>query len=140
MPTPMKELLTPADFANCPVWRYDEETEGYFEVHDHDDLDSVANTSDLQILAEFITPSGQRLMGKIVGVKDVHAIGLFVHEEVVGINKNMLQDSKQQVAKFLNLSGLASQLSIETLFPLRYETKWGSAIFNVFSGVFEIPA
>lgn len=77
-------------------------------------------------------------MGKIVGVNDIYAIGLFVRDEVVGINKNMREDSRKQVAKFLALSGLAGQLSLETLFPLRFETKWGGAMFNDFSGVFEM--
>jgi len=136
--TTMKELLRPADFVNCPVWRYDEDLEGYFEVRDQDDLDAVGSTADLQIMVEFTTQTGQRLMGKIVGVNDIYAIGLFVRDEVVGINKNMREDSRKQVAKFLALSGLAGQLSLETLFPLRFETKWGGAMFNDFSGVFEV--
>jgi len=138
MPTTMKELLTPADFANCPVWRYDEDLEGYFEVRGPDDLDLVASTSDLQIMAEFTTPTGQRLMGKVVGVNDIYAIGLFVHDEVVGINKNMREDSRKQVTKFLALSGLADRLSLETLFPLQYRSRWGNDYFIDFSGVFEM--
>lgn len=139
MSNTMKELLTPADFASCPVWRYDQDLEGYFEVRGHEDLESAESTADLQILAEFITPRGHRLMGKIVGVQDVYAIGLFVNNEIVGINRNMRQDSRRQVAKYLTLSGIVGELSFETLFPLRFESKWGSETFNDFSGVFEMP-
>lgn len=139
MSTIMKQLLTPADFADCPVWRYDEELEAHFEVRNLEDAGLATSAFDLQIQSEFTTPSGLRLVGQIVGVQDIFAIGLFVNNEIVLINRNMHNRSRDQVAKFLTISGLADQLSFETLFPLRYDTKWGGSIFNDFSGVFQMP-
>lgn len=134
----MKELLTPADFASCPVWRYFPDSEAYSEVRALEDLEYAEGTADLQILAQFTTPDGRQLMGQVVGVQNIFAIGLFVNNEILLINRNMRQDSRKQVDKYLALSGLAGELSYETLFPLRFESRWGNATFNDFSGVFEM--
>lgn len=135
------ELLTPADFARCPVWVYDEDQEVYREVRNLDDLsDERYDHYDLQIKAVFTTPNGIEINGKVVGVEDPYAIGLFAGNEVVGINRNMRSDSRQQVARFLALTGLDAKLSFDTLFPLRYRSAWGGDLFTDFEGVFERPA
>ena len=138
MSKPMKQLLTPADFADCPVWRYDEDLEGYFEVRGEEDL--AGRVEDLGILAVFTTPTGQQFTGHIIGVQDIFAIGLFVKDEIIMINRNMRSRSREQVAKFLALSGLADQFTFDTLFPLHFKTRWGSDTFVDFEGVFEKPA
>ena len=135
------ELLTPADFMRCPVWVYDEDQEVYREVRSLDDLDDERyDTYDLQIKAVFTTPNGIELAGKVVGVENPYAIGLFAGNEIVGINRHMRSDSRQQVARFLTLTGLESKLSFDTLFPLRYRSAWGGELFTDFEGVFERPA
>jgi hypothetical protein len=134
---PVKQLLTPKDFAECPVWRYDEDQEGYFEVRGEEDLSG--DVGDLEILATFTTPTGLQLTGEIIGVRDIFAIGLFVNDEIVLINRNMQSRSREQVAKFLTLSGLSDKLSFETLFPLRFKTRWGDETFVDFEGVFTKP-
>lgn len=133
----MKDLLIPSDFKDCPVWRYDEDADGYFAVTGLDDLPE--NVGDLSILAEFTTPGGNKIFGKIGGVERIFAIGLFAGESIFIINKNMGKDAREQAEEFLTESGLAGELSYETLFPLRYETKWGGTTFNDFTGVFEMP-
>ena len=135
----MKQLLTPQDFAQCPIWRYDADAEGYFEVRNLDDAGLATDTFDLQILAGFTANNGQRFQGKLVGVKDIYSVGLFVGNEIIGINKNMLQDSKEQAARFLKLSGLEAGMTVDDLFPLRYESQWGDDTFIDFAGVFEKP-
>lgn len=133
-------LLTVADFERCPVWVYDEDREVYCEVRSLDDLDDERyDTYDLHIKAVFTTPDGIELAGQLVGVESVFAIGLFAGDEVVMINRNMRTDSRQQVARFLALTGLESRLSFDTLFPLRYRSAWGDESFNDFEGVFERP-
>lgn len=139
MQASMKQLLTPVDFTNCPIWRYDEDLEGYFEVRSLEDAGLATGTFDLQMLAEFTTLNGERFRGKLVGVADIYSIGLFARNEIVGVNKNMRKDSKEQAAKFLELSGLADRMSVDDLFPLRYESRWGDGTFVDFSGVFEKP-
>lgn len=134
-----KELLTPADFASCPVWVYDEHEEVYRPVRALDDLRG-GGLYDLCIKAVFTTPGGVELFGQVVGVENVFAIGLFAGEEVVLINRNMRARSREQVAKFLAISGLAATLSLDTLFPLRYRSAWGGELFADFEGVFELPA
>jgi hypothetical protein len=133
-----KELLTPSDFMSCPVWAYDEDQEVYREVRELDDL--RGGLYDLHIKAVFTTPGGVELAGEVVGVENVFAIGLFAGDEVVMVNRNMHSDSREQVARFLALSGLASTLSFDMLFPLRYRSAWGGELFADFEGVFEQPA
>jgi hypothetical protein len=138
--TNFKELLAPADFMRCPVWIYDEDREVYREVHGPDDLHGEQyDLYDLHIKAVFITPGGVELNGEVVGVENVFAIGLFAGDEVVLVNRNMHNRSRAQVAKFLTVSGLASQLSFDTFFPLRYRSAWGCELFADFEGVFERP-
>lgn len=134
----MKELLRPEDFADCAVWCYDEDQESYFAVRELNDLEEAVSSADLKIRAQFITSDGRELQGVVVGVRNIYAIGLFVHDEIIMINKNMRQDSKEQVAKYLSLSGLEERLSLQSMFPLRYESRWGNETFNDFSGVFEL--
>lgn len=134
------ELLTPADFERCPVWVYDEDKEVYWEVRSPDDLDDERyDLYDLQIKAVFTTPGGIELVGKVVGVDNLYAIGLFAGDEIVGINRNMHTRSRQQVARYLSLTGLESKLSFDTLFPLRFRSAWGGELFTDFEGVFERP-
>lgn len=134
----MKDWLTPADFEDCPVWGYEEDADGYFVVRGLDDLPQ--RLRDLSILAQFTTPSGIQIRGEISGVDRVFAIGLFANDQVFFINKNLIKESREQGEAFLQASGLSGRLSYETLFPLRYETRWGSEVFNDFSGVFEMPS
>ena len=133
----MKDVLTPPDFKDCPVWRYDEDADGYFPVWGEDDLPE--RVRDLSLQADFTTPAGKALTGYIVGVENVFSIGLFFNERVYHFNKNLCDLSREQAEEFLTESGLAGELSYETLFPLRYETKWGGTTFNDFTGVFEMP-
>jgi hypothetical protein len=135
------ELPTPSDFMRCPVWAYDEDQEIYREIRTLDDLSGDRySLYDLHIKAAFTTPGGLVLEGQVVGVENVFAVGLFVGDEVVMINRNMHTDSREQVAHYLKLTGLDSQLSFETLFPLRYRSAWGGELFTDFEGVFEQPA
>jgi hypothetical protein len=131
------DYLTPADFEACSVWIYDQDREIYLPVRSLDDLFGEIN--DLQICGTFTTPLGHQIQGKVVGTNDFYAIGLFVKDEIIGINRHMREDSRKQVAKFLELSGLSSELNFETLFPLRFRSSWGGADFNDFEGVFEKP-
>lgn len=133
----MKEWLTPADFDDCPVWRYDEDADGYFAVRCLDDVPE--RLGDLSILAQFTTPGGIQIRGEIGGVDRVFAIGLFAKEQIFIVNKNLGKRAREQAEAFLQASGLSNRLSYETLFPLRYETRWGGEVFNDFSGVFEMP-
>lgn len=133
----MKDWLTPADFEDCPVWRYDEDADGYFAVRSLDDLPD--RVRDLSILAQFTTPGGIQLLGEIGGVDRVFAIGLFANDQVFFLNQNLKKEAREQAEAFLQASGLSDQLSYETLLPLRYETRWGGEVFNNFSGVFEMP-
>lgn len=133
----MKEWLAPEDFKACPIWRYDEDADGYFAVRDLDDLPELVR--DLSILAEFTTPDGKRILGKIGGVERVFAIGLFAGGQIFIVNRNMPNDAREQAEEFLAASGLLGELSYESMFPLRYETKWGGPMFKDFSGVFEMP-
>jgi hypothetical protein len=135
-----KELLTPADFMQCPVWVYDADTELFREIRTLDDLaDERYVVNDLQIKAVFTTPDGIELPGQVIGVENPYAIGLFAGDEVVMINRHMHTRSRQQVARFLTLTGLESKLSFETLFPLRFRSAWGGELFTDFEGVFERP-
>lgn len=134
----MKDHLTPQDFATCPVWKFDPDSEVYSEVRGVEDI--PGELADLCILADFTTPSGHKLVGEVGGVQDIFAVGLFAGDENVIVNKHMRSDSREQVARFLRLSGLAGQLSFETLFPLHFKTRWSeSGVFNDFDGVFEMP-
>lgn len=133
----MKDWLIPADFKDCPVWRYDEDAEGYFAVRSLDDLPE--RVRDLSILAQFTTPGGIQFLGEVGGVDRVFAIGLFANEQVFFLNKNLKKEAREQAEAFLQASGLSGQLSYEALFPLRYVTRWGGDVFNDFSGTFEMP-
>jgi hypothetical protein len=134
----MKKHLTPEDFTACPVWKFDSDSEKYAEVRDIDDV--PGDVADLRILADFTTPAGLRLNGAVVGVTDIYAIRLFAGDDSFGVNKHALGISRDEVATFLSQSGLAGQLSFETLFPLRFKTRWSEGgVFNDFEGVFEMP-
>lgn len=134
----MKELLVPTDFSVCPVWRYDEDSEGYFEVRNSDDLEKASSTADLLIHTEFITPGGHRLMGHVTGVQQIYVIGLFANDEIILVNRNMRDRSREQSMRFIASSGLADQLSLENMFPLSFETRWGGEFFKNFLGVFTL--
>lgn len=133
----MKDYLKPPDFKDCPIWRYDEDADGYFPVRGESDLPE--RVRDLSLRAEFTTPGGNVFEGYVVGVENVFSIGLFGNERIYHLNKNLPDLSQEQAEEFFVESGLTSQLSYEALFPLRYETKWGGPMFNDFSGVFEMP-
>lgn len=133
----MKDYLTPVDFEECPIWRYDEDTDSYFPVKNQDDLPE--RVRDLSLRSEFKTLEGKTLIGYIVGVESIFSIGIFFNERIYHFNKNLPDLSREQAEAFLAESGLSSELSFETLFPLRYETKWGGETFNDFAGVFEMP-
>ena len=77
-------------------------------------------------------------MGEIGGVNSIFAIGLFQNECVFFLNKNLPAESHKQVENFIKTSRLTDQLSYETFFPLKFETRWGGYIFNDFSGTFEM--
>ncbi|MDN8618029.1 hypothetical protein [Variovorax ginsengisoli] len=133
----MKDYLTPSDFMEFPLWRYDEDADGYFPVRGEADL--PGRVRDLSLRAEFTTPAGNVFEGYIVGVENVFSIGLFGNERIYHFNKNLSDLSREQAEEFLAASGLSGKLHYEAMFPLRYETKWGSPLFNDFSGVFEMP-
>lgn len=139
MPYEIKKLLTPADFTASPVWRYEHESESYFKVLTLGDLELLESTYDLRILVEFTTPSNLRLTGEIVGVQDIYAIGLFANDEIILINKNMHIRAKEQAEKFLILSGLAETTTYKNLFPMHFQSKCRSDVFNEFSGFFDMP-
>lgn len=134
----MKDLLTPSDFKDYPIWRYDEDADGYFPVVGEEDLPE--RVRDLRLRADFTAPTGKIIMGYIVGVEDVFSIGLFSNERIYHFNKNLCDLSREQAEEFIVENGLSSELSYKTMFPLRYEAKWGNSIFNDFSGVFEMPS
>jgi hypothetical protein len=133
----MKDYLTPSDFKDCPIWRYDEDADGYVPVRREADLPE--RVRDLSLRAEFTTQKGYVFEGYVVGVENVFSMGLFGNERVYHINKNLRDLSREQAEEFLAASGLSGELSYEAMFPLRYETKWGGPMFNDFSGVFEMP-
>lgn len=133
----MRDYLKSSDFDECPVWRLDKDADTHFPVRSLNDIPELVR--DLRILAEFTAPNGQKMLGRVGGIDRIFAIGLFVGDNTFIINKNMPKDAREQAEAFLQASGLSNRLSYETLFPLRYETRWGGEVFNDFSGVFEMP-
>jgi hypothetical protein len=87
-----------------------------------------------------VAPNGRVFEGELVGVNDIFAVGLFAREESFVINRNTHEGSREQVSLLLAALGLEDELSFDTLFPLRFKSKWSrSGIFNDFEGVFERP-
>ena len=135
----MKDQIAAEDFRACPVWKYNPDTESYSDVQGLDDV--PGDLADLRISAQFAGPSGVVIDGAVVGVRDVFAIMLFAGGRSFTINKHALQYSRDQVSKFLMVEGLSEQLSFETLFPLRFKTRWSDGgVFNDFEGVFDMQA
>ena len=134
MENDFKVTLQPSDFVVCPVWRYDEDANAYLAVRDENDLPE--QTRDLRIHTEFVTPSGEKIKGYIVGVDKVFSIGLFFGAQTYHANKNLYELSKGQIDEFLQASALASNFTFESLFPLNFETRWESETFKNFSGAF----
>ncbi len=135
----VKDQLAAEDFSVCSVWKYNPDTENYSNVRGLDDV--PGDLADLRISARFAAPVGVVIDGAVVGVKDVFAIMLFAGGQSFTINKHARQYSRDQVGKFLLVEGLSELLSFETLFPLRFRTRWSEGgVFNDFEGVFEMPS
>jgi hypothetical protein len=133
-----KGYLRPQDFRDWPVWSFSPDSETYSQVRSLEDV--PPDMYDFMIHADFTAPNGRIFEGEVVGVNDVFAVGLFAQDESVLINRNSHERSREQVSLLLAALGLEDELSFDTLFPLRFKSKWSrSGIFNDFEGVFEKP-
>lgn len=131
-----REYLTSPDFEFCPVWKYDEDSELFHPVRGGNDLPE--RTRDLFIGATFMTASGMRFEGYVVGVERIFSIGLFFNDCVYHLNKNIPDISRDQVKKLFTDMGVGGDSSFNSIFPINYETKWGGEVFVNFSGSIEI--
>lgn len=50
----------------------------------------------------------------------------------------LMDISRIQIDRFLEVSGLNDSMKLGNMFPLTFATRWGGAIFNDFSGIFDI--
>lgn len=136
METNGKGNLSPSDFDLCPAWKYDEDSDLFYPVSGEKDLPEMAR--DLIIRAVFTTPSGDRFDGYIGGVERVFSMALFLGDRFYHVNRNMPGPSREQIDEFLSNKGGASTLTFDSMFPLRFETRWENETFANFSGVFEM--
>ena len=136
MKTSGKISLVPPDFYNCPVWKYDEESDLYYPVFGIDDVPDLAR--DLRIRAVFTTPDGQTLDGYIVGIESIFSMALFFGDRIYNVNKNMLGPSRVRIYEYLRDRDTSEKMTFESMFPLKFETRWESEDFRNFSGVFEM--
>lgn len=127
-------LLTEGHFEECPVWRFDEDSDGFYPVNEPEALPE--NIRDLRTAVVFTTHDGQSFNGYIVGAGRVFSIGIFKDGKTFHFNNNMPAVINQESLN--NLLSASSPLA-GNIFPARYETKmqWQDKGFNNFSGEFD---
>ena len=104
--------LAAGEFARHPVWVWDDAQEGHHPLAGPGPLPTHLGT--LFVRATFITPTGRRLSGYLVGLQSFYAFGLFVpgRHDVINLN---LPDLARPA-----LQALSAQLGGEPILPLQY--------------------
>lgn len=131
-----KRLTTPSDFFACPIWRYDDEDDLYHPVLGEDEIPE--SERDLSFRALFVTPSGKRIDGYIVGISRVFSIALFGETRFYHANKNLGSESREWMSEFVSDHPEAGLSSWQDLFPLRYTTQINRHGYRDFSGTFNL--
>jgi len=128
--SPRREIFIRNDFETYPVWTWDDQNEGYLPISEAEP--SPGDYWGLFIKAHFQTSKGFSFEGFLVGDEFFHAFGLFVKDELIVINFNLLDELDEDLKKIYEL------LKCEPfdLFPLRYESsvrfKGGKKISGLF--------
>ena len=130
-----KDMKTAADFFACPIWRYDEEDDLYYPVMEESDIPE--SERDLSIRAVFVTPSGKKIDGYVVGISRVFSIGLFGENRLYHANKNLAPESREWMNEFISDHSELGANSWQDLFPLQYTQINGDG-YRDFSGKFDL--
>lgn len=133
-----KRLTTPSDFFACPIWRFDDGDDNYYPVLNPDELPE--SERDLSIRALFVTPSGVRLDGYVVGISRVFSIGLFGRGRFFHANRNLGPESEKWMSEFIDDMSDPKLRSLKDLFPLKYSTQINREGYLDFSGTFDLGA
>jgi len=131
-----KRLTTPSDFFACPIWRYDEDDDLYHPVIEANEIPD--SERDLSFRAVFVTPSGKKLDGYVVGILRVFSIGLFGRDRFYHANKNLGPESREWMSEFVSDNPDTGLTSWQDLFPLRYTTQINRDGYRDFSGTFDL--
>jgi hypothetical protein len=131
-----KAYLTEKDLQNHSIWIRHESDDLIYPVLGLDDLPEDMSPTHLKIKAKFKVPNGLEFNGYIMGIKNIYCIVIFWEQEILYLNKNLLNDCLEAINK-IN-SSLNLNLQLESYFPLKFETVIDVDVFKDISGEFDI--
>lgn len=132
-------LLTQRHFEECPMWSFLGDSESYRPVRTPEELPE--DIRDLRTKANFVSKSGIRLSGYIVGADNVFSVGIFVASEFIGFNRNLPRSFLiKELQRFSRLSGSKVEFTQHQIFPLEYETQfdWDRFGYRNYRGRFDV--
>ena len=129
-----KQYLTLEDLKQYSIWK----------TSDIDDLDYPVTCSDdfpedqydLSIRTIFTTPSGIKLMGFLVGIKNVFSIAIYVDDQVFYFNRNLQGDYPETLEKLSK--ALGQEITMKDFSPLKYVTDIDLPGFKNIEGEFDL--
>jgi hypothetical protein len=130
------KLLTPNNFDECPLWKYDDDSEYNYPVLDASQIPE--SERDLFTIAKFTTQYGDVLLGCVIGISYVFSVGLFGGDKIFIFNKNLPDRARQHAKNLVALHPSLRAKTVEELFPLKYQTAIGRPGYREFSGLFEM--
>lgn len=104
--------LSPAAFERFAIWTWDDQQEGHHPVSGVGALPLEFGT--LFIRATFLTESGIRFNGYLMGLQSFYGFGLFVNGEHYLINLNLPDLAAPEIKK------IAQHVGSPSVFPLHY--------------------
>lgn len=107
-----KKELQMEDFERFPVWVWDDEQVGHNPLTGPGAIPAEFSTAFLR--AKFTLPSGDELVGYLIGLDSFYAFGLFVDGEHYVVNRNA-PDLAVPV-----LEAIAQKLGVREIMPMRF--------------------
>lgn len=113
-----KSFIIEDDLKRNSIWKVDEKDDLYYPVKSEDDFPN--DIYDLDIRSDFLTCSGIRLFGSIVGVKNIYSITIFANNKIFRFNKNLPDRMLEELEKLSHAIG--KKITLEEFSPLKYTT------------------
>lgn len=113
--SPHKTILSKGDFEEYPVWVWDDENVGYLPLSKTEPVTGEYGT--LLIKAD-LEAGGHKFKGYLVGISSFYAFGIFIDNQEVIINLNLLEDLESQVEQICKVLDCKPF----SMFPLQYDS------------------
>lgn len=129
-----KTYLILEDLDQHSIWKFSDVDDLAYPVMSADDFPE--DDFDLRIRAEFLTKSGIKLRGYIVGVQDIFSIRVYIDDQTFSFNKNLPEYFIEDLNKLNKILG--KSLTLSDFSPLKYTTDIDLKGFKNIEGEFDL--